>query len=285
MSEREQRSSLFGAIENMEMGDDGEVQVRLANAAPVADPAPDPAPAVAPDPAPAPKAEPPAVDWEKRYNDLRPEFDRTKTEMAELKAKLDKLTAAPPAAQEKTPPAEAPTLDLYGDAKTVTEQVRGLVSNALDEKFGPLMDRMQTALIDWELQREFQLAGAQHGEAFFERLPIIHEIIKTVPQPLSFEEAFKLSLKVKPLSSSPAAGAANAQERVSAPDTAQQRAPAVAPPATPPAPQPADAERAARLAVVQAGADTGRGGSATEPQRVAKTVKQALELALEEMAG
>lgn len=238
------------------------------------------------EPAPAtPPATPPASQdtFEKRYNDLRPEFTRVTQQLAEMETKLKlyeegrlqpRAAAAP--AQDEDPFegidfAELVTSDDPAKARKV---MRDAVERTAKQIVKPVLEKLAPLVTKAEIDSELQQMVGKYPD-FISYIPKMQQVLSVEgAQDMSFEAVYHFVKKL---------------EAGSAPSSPQPKKedgqPAVKPtPAASPAPAAGvTREELERRAARQGSpADTGVAGTAVEPERKVESVKDAFEMAVKE---
>ena len=260
------------------MGDDGELQVSTEALQAADEPAGEPE---TQDPAPAP-----VHDWEERYRNLEPEFTRRSQELAELKrdivpglqqqlahmqGQMDALLAGRgPAPEDDERMAIPENLGeiLMHDPSQGAAIIAEISDRVAEKRLGPILERVAPMLEDWELETELRNASLKPGrEDFFELLPTIRDIIVRSEEDISFDSAYQLAKQFKGV------------DKLAQAQTSET--PAQSQPATTERISPEEAQQiAARLKP-----DTGVSGEVQAEQRVASSVEDAFNMAVEEYLG
>jgi hypothetical protein len=267
------------------MTDDGEIAVSAEALQGAQEPAPDvPSSEAADSPEAAPQH-----DWEDRYKNLEPEFTRRSQRLAELEkdvlpslqSQIDQLTgqlqaviAGQQPAQEADDRLEIP--ENFGEIlMRDPSQGAGLIAEisdrVLEQRLGPVLERVAPMLEDWELESELREAALKPGrEDFFELLPTIRDIIVRSPQDIGFDAAYDLAKSFKGVDQLAAQQQAQpASDSPSQPQPATDRV------------SPEEAQQlASRLAP-----DTGVSGEVQPERRVASSVEDAFNMAVEDVLG
>lgn len=134
------------------------------------DPASDPAPAPQETPpTPAPEGTPgPEIDYRKRYEDLRPTFDRTSQEAAQLRAEMERVTGDPDYQRQLMASWGYEVEDPYSQEPDPTEDLRAQL-NELSEWRNTLTAEQQEAAqlqkITASVDEQFRAVGAELDDA------------------------------------------------------------------------------------------------------------------------
>lgn len=263
--------------QSFDMTDDGEIAVDLAALKPEADPAE----ATEGTEGPAPEH-----DYEERYKNLEPEFTRKSQKLADLEnnvlpamqSAMANMQGQLTAMQGGTDP-NAPEDDrveipenfgeiLMQDPGQGAAMIAEIADRVAARKLGPIIERVAPMLEDWELESELRSAALKPGrEDFFELLPAIRDIIVKSSEDISFDSAYELAKTFKgvdqqtatPAVQDKTVPAAQSTDLVS-PEEAIQRATQLAP-------------------------DTGVSGEVQPTKRVADSVEEAFEMAVEDVLG
>jgi hypothetical protein len=265
--------------QSFDMSDDGEIQVDMDQLR--AEPAPTEISEETPTETPAP-----SHDYEKRYKDLEPEFTRRSQKLADLEnnvlpqmqaamANMQGQLTAMQGGVDPTAPADD-RVEIPENFGEILMQDPGqgatLIADIADRvaarKLGPIIERVAPMLEDWELESELRTAALKPGrEDFFELLPAIRDIIVKSSEDVSFDSAYELAKTFKGV------------DQPAAPTQAQE--PTAQPAQSTDLVSPAEAvQRAARLAP-----DTGVSGEVKPTQRVADSVEDAFNMAVEDVLG
>jgi hypothetical protein len=269
--------------QSFDMSDDGEIEVDLdaLREAP-AETTTEETPATE---TPAPATE---HNWEERYQNLEPEFTRKSQRLAELEkdvlpgmqsqidqlvGRLEQLAGGEPAEGEFDDRVEIP--ENFGqiimqDPGQGAQMIAEIADRVAARKLTPILERVAPMLEDWELESELKAAALVEGrEDFFELLPSMRDIIVRSEADLSFDQAYELA---KTFSGVDQQAATNPVQPT------QTAAPA---PSTEDRISPEEARQiAARLKP-----DTGVSGEVQQTQRVAGSVEEAFNMAVEDVLG
>jgi len=163
--------------DDFNMGDDGEIQMPETKAE-VETPETESTPEVTPDPEPT-------HDFEKRYNDLLPEFTRRSQDLAELnkhtipalQAQIDQLREGNSRPTENTDDRVKVPEDLAAAMQNPEEGaqlIMDLASKVVEQQLGEFVTRVAPMLDDYEIEQELKdVALTKGNEDFFELLPSI----------------------------------------------------------------------------------------------------------------
>jgi hypothetical protein len=273
--------------QDFSMGDDGELVISEEALRGAQEPAPD---VQSPEAAESPE-DAPRHDWEDRYKNLEPEFTRRSQRLAELEkdvlpgmqSQIDQLTGQLQAVIAGQHPDADDTQDdrveipenfgqiLMQDPAQGAGLIAEISDRVMEKKLGPVLERVAPMLEDWELESELREAALKPGrEDFFELLPTIRDIIVRSPEDISFDAAYGIA---KSFSGVDQLAAAQTQPQPSEdPQPAQQVTERVSP---------EEAQQiASRLAP-----DTGVSGEVQPERRVADTVEDAFNMAVEDVLG
>jgi hypothetical protein len=225
----ELRDAFVDGVDSIEMGDDGFLDMQIAQSDDDFEyedgggyELDQPEPQFQPE---TPVAEP-EVPWEKRYNDLRPEYSKVTQENSELRKRLDVLERQANVQQQAPAPEQTgydvpeDLYDLYQNPKQLEETVGKIAKEVIDEAMSLYVPSDMVA--QWRVNNEIQQAMLNHGD-FTEMLPHIETVYKRFPDSeLTIEQAYEL--------------ASFALESVKGQRTGSQEQPAPVPvPETPPA--------------------------------------------------
>lgn len=268
--------------QDFDMGDDGEIQVDLdALRSEPSEVPTDPEPS---EPAPAPET--PEHDYETRYKNLEPEFTRRSQRLAELEkdvlpsmqnemARMAGQLQALMGGQDPNAPADdrVEIPENFGeilmqDPGQGATMIAEIADRVAARKLGPILERVAPMLEDWELEHELREAALKPGrEDFFELLPAIRDIIVKSSEDVSFDSAYELAKTFRGVDQQSATPAPQAQTPQPAQSTDLV------------SPEEA-AQTAARLKP-----DTGVSGEVAPEKRVASSVEDAFEMAVEDVLG
>lgn len=186
----------------------------------------------------------PQHDFEKRYNDLLPEFTRRSQELAELnkstipgmQAQINQLREGnSQPAENAVKPVDVPE-DLIGtlqDPAAGAQLIMDLATKVVEQRMGEFVTRVAPMLDDYEIEQELRsVALAVGNEDFFELLPQIRQIISRSESDLSFADALEIARTFKGVEQPQTTSTEDGQEpaladqprRVSAEEIAQQAA-------------------------------------------------------------
>jgi len=266
--------------QDFKMNDEGEIEVDAAAIAATSTETP---PVVEAEPT----AQPPAAihNWEERYQNLEPEFTRKsqrlselekdvlpemQQELARLQGQVDGLTRGEQPADGTVDDGllEIPTNFgeiLMNEPERGAQMIAEIADRVAANKLLPILERVAPMLEDWELETELKTAALVEGrEDFFELLPTIRDIIVKSESDLSFDDAYNLAKTFHTVDGEvPPAPAVQpevvATERIS-PEDALANANRLAP-------------------------DTGVSGEVQQGQRVADSVEEAFNMAVEDVLG
>jgi hypothetical protein len=224
------KEAFVDGVESIEIGDDGFLDMKIATDDDYDDgegeyyDEPDqPAEYVEP----ALQAPEPDVPWEKRYNDLRPEYSRTANENSALRKRVDELERAAnvqpaPEVEQTTHEVPEDLYDMFQDPKAFNTAVGKVAKEVMDEAMSLYVPSDMVA--QWRVNNEIQQGMLNHPD-FSEMLPHIETVYKRFPDAdLTIEQAYEL--------------ASFALESVKGQRTGSQEQPPTAPDATPVTPAP-----------------------------------------------
>jgi hypothetical protein len=269
--------------QSFDMSDDGEIEVDLdaLREAPAETTTEEPA-------AEAPAAEAPAQehDWEQRYQNLEPEFTRKSQRLAELEkevlpgmqSQIDQLVGRLEQVAGREDP-NAPADDrveipenfgqiLQQDPGAGATIIAEIADRVAARKLTPILERVAPMLEDWELESELKAAALVEGrEDFFELLPTMRDLIVRSTTDLSFDQAYELASTIGKVGGQQQAATQVEQTQTEAPAPSTDRI----------SPEEAQ-QRATRLAP-----DTGVSGEVQPGQRVAGSIEEAFNMAVEDV--
>jgi len=268
--------------QSFDLDDDGEIQVDMDALREVPDAPADPAvPAESTTETPAP-----AHDYEERYKNLEPEFTRKSQRLAELENNvlpemqqaMANMQGQLTAMQGGETPDEG-TDDrveipenfgqiLMQDPGQGAQMIAEIADRVAARKLTPILERVAPMLEDWELESELKAAALVEGrEDFFELLPSMRDIIVKSEADLSFDQAYQLAktfsgidqqaVEPTPATTTQTVPTAPSTDRIS-PEEAQQIANRLKP-------------------------DTGVSGEVQPTQRVADSIEEAFNMAVEDV--
>lgn len=196
----------FDGIESFELGDDGSLQPTFSASeedSETPETVATETPATKQDDKPAE----PAHDWEKRYSDLRPEFDRVTQANAAMRRELDYLkgavdTIGRAGQKEKDTQAEPEVdyLELISDPKRAQQHFNTLVEQAVQER----LKEYEPHFIELELGREVRDAASKYPD-FFEMRPHMQKVFETFPdEDITFDRAYQIAKRFVATNPSPA---------------------------------------------------------------------------------
>lgn len=253
--------------------ENGEIQLQFAEPETTEEPAPEP----------EKKEEPakaaPEHDYQKRYEDLLPEFTRKSEELKRAMEKLEALEArlTGPKKEEPAPPADPwdgvdlREVLLNGDAKEVRELLDKTVERRVSSIINPVLQQLVPFVEQMQVASVVNDLVTKHPDAL-DYVEEIREVLNLEgTETLSLEQAYTVAKGVR------------ARLAATSPSKKEGAPPPVATPATPsPAPTKKESreelERAA--ARLKSPADTGRAGTVEEPERVVDSIRGAFEQAL-----
>lgn len=227
-------------------------------------------------------------DYEERYKNLEPEFTRKSQRLAELEkdvlptmqSQLDQLTGQLTALMSGQQPGTEGEVDdrveipenfgqiLQQDPGQGAAIIAEIADRVAVKKLTPILERVAPMLEDWELESELRASALVEGrEDFFELLPTMRDIIVRSEADLSFDQAYELAKTFKGVDQQAATQAQPVQTE--APATSTDRI------------SPEDAlQQASRLVP-----DTGVSGEVQPEKRVADSVEDAFNMAVEDVLG
>jgi len=191
----ELREAFVDGVDSIEMGDDGFLDMQVAtddyeddggyeSDQPVED---------------QPQVVQPAVEdvpWEKRYNDLRPEYSRATQEASALRKRVDELERAAnvqpaPEVEQTTHDVPEDLYDMFQDPKAFNQSVAKVAKEVIDEAMSLYVPADMVA--QWRVNNEIQQAMLSHAD-FADMLPHIETVYKRFPDAdLSIEQAYELA--------------------------------------------------------------------------------------------
>lgn len=229
----------------------------------------------------------PEHNWEERYQNLEPEFTRKSQKLAELEktvlpgmqSQIDQLVGrleqiAGGEAPDEGPDDRVEIPENFGqilmqDPGQGAQMIAEIADRVAARKLTPILERVAPMLEDWELESELKAAALVEGrEDFFELLPSMRDIIVKSEADLSFDQAYELAKTFSGVDQQAAATQAQpVQTAAPAPSTDRI--------------SPEEAQQiAARLKP-----DTGVSGEVQPTQRVADSVEEAFNMAVEDVLG
>lgn len=260
------------------MGDDGEIQIDMEALR-----EPDAGETTAPEETATPA---PEHNYEERYKNLEPEFTRRSQRLAELEkdvlpqmqqemARMQGQLQALAGGKDPNAPVDdrVEIPENFGeilmqDPGQGATMIAEIADRVAARKLGPILERVAPMLEDWELESELRHAALKPGrEDFFELLPTIRDIIVRSTEDVSFDNAYELAKAFKGV------------DQQAAPQVAQEPTVRPAPSTDLVSPEEA-AQRAARLAP-----DTGVSGEVQPTKRVASSIEDAFNMAVEDVLG
>lgn len=223
----------------------------------------------APDTAATPEA---GHDWEKRYSDLRPAFDRVTQDNARMRRELDYLKGQIDAAlgsgrkqEEKTeqPEDEVDYYDLMADPKRARAHFDSMVERAVQQRLAAY----EPHFVEMELASELRGVVGKYPD-FISMQPYIHQVFEVFPNTdISFEQAYHIAKRFFPSATAQPqhdAGKPDPKPDAKKVDMARLK------------------ERAARV-----NPETGVGGPAVDdqPKQEANDLEEAFNMALRSLSG
>lgn len=192
------------------MGDDGEIHLPDESSAdePSAEPAQEREEQPEGDTSEPAADEPPQPEhnWEKRYNDLLPEFTRRSQELAELKKdvipglqqQIDQIRAGQtrPEQESSDDAVDVPNnlIEAMQDPETGAQLIMQLADSVVEQRLGAFVERVAPMLEDYEIEQELRdVALAPGNEDFFELLPTVRQIIARSEREVSFADALNIA--------------------------------------------------------------------------------------------
>lgn len=269
------RDVFVDSVESIELGEDGSLDMKIVSEPEYDDGydygTPDQPAAVEVQPEltqDTPSA--PQHDWEKRYNDLQPEFTKVTQQNAELRERLDNIEGMLKSQATSKPRQDEFGYDDYGqpDPQAFEQQVSEITKAVLDEALQLYVP--QDMVKQWRANSEVQEALNAH-EDFTEMLPHIESVYNRFPEAdMTVEQAYQL--------------AKFAVESVQGQGSHEQpAAPVVDTPATTPSePHPSPEELYARSQRLQTAEGHSVDGS-WEPEEVVKTPRDAIAAAIRDL--
>lgn len=268
-------NDLDSVIEDALMGDDGEITFASDDDNLETDAEPAVEREVTPS-EPAPSAPPKAGhDWEKRYNDLLPEFTRRSQELAELKKdvipglqrQIDQIRAGQtqPDKESSEDLVDVPSnlIEALQNPETGAQLIMQLADKVVEQRLGAFVGRVAPMLEDYEIEQELRdVALAEGNEDFFELLPQVRQIIARSSHEVSFADALEIARTFRGVG-----GTTSEPAEAEKPQPATQKVSAKE-----------IAQAAARLQP-----ETGVAGEVQEPARKVGTVEDAVEAAFDEI--
>lgn len=281
MSEEQILSDLSDLLgdQDFAMGDDGDIEIDGAALREVADPVQEAETETVIEEAPEVEH-----DYEERYRNLEPEFTRKSQRLAELEkdvlpgmqsqidqlvGRLEQMAGGQPAEGEVDDRVEIPEnfgQILQQDPGQGAAIIAEIADRVAVKKLTPILERVAPMLEDWELESELRASALVEGrEDFFELLPTMRDIIVRSEADLSFDQAYELAKM-----------SANVDQQAATQEPATQT---VAPAPSTERITPEEAlQQASRLAP-----DTGVSGEVQPEKRVADSVEEAFNMAVEDV--
>lgn len=191
------REAFTEAVESIEMGDDGslDMQIRPQEPAPAAPESPGPGepPEQLADDTPEYATEDLLAEidnWEDRYKNLQGAYTRGQQELKEQGERLARLEGKLEA-QAKTPPTDDG--DPWYDGQPATQDIEALVAQRVEAALKDAVPGDVEELVsDWKIGKELQAVIAAH-EDFPAYVPAIQKLLDTVSTDLTYEEAYQLA--------------------------------------------------------------------------------------------
>jgi hypothetical protein len=277
------REAFENAVESVEFGEDGGIDMVIAQpaATPEEQPAAEPQPAAA-EPTPAAQPDTKEVDWEDRYKNLQSAFTKATQSNKDLETRLAKLEGYADGKREgqglendQQGQEEVDLYDVFSDQNKAQAFIGNIVQNTLaDALTDSLPKEVQEIIAEKKVDREVQ-AVIQENPDFYDYVPAMQEIYQKVETDLPVAEAFALAKEL--YEATPA-------------EPQPQPAPAQPAPATPEAPAaqpvvaPSPQDLAARSQQLQTAVGNTNDGGFVE-ERVIASAKDAMMAALEDTYG
>jgi hypothetical protein len=194
------RVAFHDAVESVEMGEDGNLDMRIRPQEPVVETPESDGPSEPPE---APLADTPEYEtedllaeidtWEDRYKNLQGAYTTGQQALKEQGERIARLEGKLEAGVQTPPTDEA---DSWADAPDPSAQdIDALVAKRVDAALKDAVPQDVDELVqDWKIGKELQEVIAAHDD-FPAYVPAIQHLLDTVETDLSYEEAYQIARK------------------------------------------------------------------------------------------
>lgn len=188
-------------------------------------------------------ADPQPDPYEKRYNDLLPEFTRRSQRLSELEKdiipglqsrltdleeKLQLAVRGQEHAAETPSPSSEITPELWMEIQADPEKGAKYIDSIVNKRIETFAQQIESALgpvlEDWQIEQEVIQAAREFGDDFFQSFPAIHKVMTESEKELSFAEAYKL-VKAFGIQSAPPPAAETSNEPAPRPQATPEPGP------------------------------------------------------------